>query len=244
MDPARASILTLPNELLQNIFIELILDCEDPAAKVSYDRFLNDGSHPLHYTFCILQLLILRRVCRRFRTVVNELYFWYDRTYDFLIHPDHREYDIFSRQDSIQFRAEDLKRAKAARDHHENRLLKSLSADPSLAQILGLRKSWTFRSLELLTTAINCVPGFCENVESIVLANLDDADNISCSGLTSAINTLAVCRRLASLSLMFRIYRSRQDCHMLSIPQTSVYLHMAHSWIAKSYLRSASLGRR
>ena len=108
---------------------------------------------------------------------------------------------ITSYQDTTRYRAKDVKRAKAARDRHENRLLRSLLADPRLAQILGLRQSWTFRSLALLKTAINCVPGFCENVKSIVLANLVNIDNINSSRLTSAINTLAVCRRLTSLSL-------------------------------------------
>ena len=156
--------MTLPNEILQEIFALFDPSCTDnPVGNVR-------------------TIFKIRTVCRRFRTITNEMRFWCDDNFPLVkIVPDgsfHRE---------------------TSRDRIQNLFFKTFLKDQGLVQCLGKRSTWHFQNLATLCTIMELVPTFNTHTTSIKLFSKDDwlTDR-----LNIAITHLAGCTGLASLELI------------------------------------------
>jgi len=164
-------ILRVPNEIHHHIFSCL------------YD--LSRDEPFLHYRlngkdYEVSQMLVLRCVCRHFRTLTAELDFWYDPDFEFtdLIRPfEHGEFGPLYR---------------------ETEFLRVLFSDPNLVNSLGQRKThWVFKSLQGLMAVLEGVPLFVQNARGI---HLEIMDSIQATGLDIAIRLLAACSQITELS--------------------------------------------
>lgn len=97
---------------------------------------------------CWRVLFRLRSTCRKFRTLVNELPFWFDGNFRLVeMIPRPRTYD-----DGEKF---------------EVAFLRLLFQDPYLVQCLERRTSWHFQNVGALRAVANCVPSFSSRGESL-----------------------------------------------------------------------------
>lgn len=115
----------MPPELLFMIF--------DLFAPVSIDH-----SERLE---CWRVLLQLRATCYRFRTIVNELPFWFDNSFKLI--------------EMIPIR-----RFVNPQDRYKAQFLGLLFQDKRLVRSLGRRTSWHFTGNQTLRMIINCIPSF------------------------------------------------------------------------------------
>ena len=168
------SILILPNEILRHIFTDL-------SRRLEYIEYHSNGKK-----YMVLDILVLRSVCYRFRAISAELGFWCNADFVFtdLIHPDRR----------------DLVAA-------EN-LLRALFSDVNLINSIGQRKtSWTFENFTELKLVLKLVPLFKQNARVIHLEGFMDDDNYASnsprSGRNKAICTLFACSHITELYIRF-----------------------------------------
>jgi len=127
-------------------------------------------------------MLVLRCVCRHFRTLTAELDFWYDPDFDFtdLIRP-------FG--DAVSWPL-----------YQEDKFLRALFSDANLVNSLGKRKThWMFKSLEGLTAVLEGVPLFVQNARAIHLEIMGHDSPIKFN-LDIAIRLLAACSQITELS--------------------------------------------
>src|SRR5438045_552469 len=113
--PTAALILSLPNEILIHIFSFL----PDPSVVDSFICYHADDKE-----YEVSQMLLLRSVCRHFRTLVPELDFWYDIDFAF----------------GELIPGLSISTRLSLRDFQEERFLKVLFADASLVNLFGRRK--------------------------------------------------------------------------------------------------------
>jgi hypothetical protein len=157
------SIFILPHEVLRAIFSFL-----PPYDRV---RFTENGiQHDL------AQLLILKTVSRRFRTLFYDLGFWHDDNSDFsrLLTPNY-----CTELQSVRF-------------------FWQLYNDENLAQCFSRKPGWTFSTLASLVVLIPEIPLFYHNARRIALM-LDDEVHRS-----AAIRLLAHCHHITTLSLKLK----------------------------------------
>jgi F-box-like len=134
---AATSILHLPNETLSAIF--------------SYFPIFPLG-HPSD-CWPTQPVLAVRQVCRRFRTVVNELSFWYQDEFQ----PDLPNMALIGCSQH-QFKEKFYRREK---------FFKALLADRHLAHCLGRKTSWRFRSFHIFVVVFEQIPLFRRSVTKI-----------------------------------------------------------------------------
>lgn len=178
--PAALVILSLPNEILHDIF-SFLADPSDEDFFVRYDA--DDKEYE------VSQILLLRSVCRRFRAVAAELDFWHDIDFAFGELVPSLDFDT----------------PLSWRDLQEERFLKALFADDSLANSMGRRKTdWKFQSNGALKAVIECVPLFKQNARVIYLEIMGEGErphwDRSPSPLDIAIQNLAVCSGITTLN--------------------------------------------
>jgi hypothetical protein len=138
-------ILELPNEILS-----IVLSCFIISAKASLNTRSWRDPHPI---------LVLRKVCRRFRAVANELEFWYDD--DFEIHT------LLS--PNIAFR-----NSRPAEIQRQTKFLTSLFTDVHLVDCLGRKKSWTFYCFRLFLLVLDLLPLFRQTVTTLKFESIND----------------------------------------------------------------------
>ena len=176
--PSTCFISRAPNELLQLIF-SFIPDAQyfDP-----YDPYYSDseGNHK------VAQELILRSVCRRFRAIVNESDFWLAQNFEF---------------------ASLLKRR--LNNWEEGEFLRTLFKDRHLVKCLQRKTAWTFGNLNSLFAVIKNIPSFPQSARNIALAIVDNQDYRPSDGpsaVTTAIEKLAICQHVTSLSIRWTMF--------------------------------------
>ena len=176
--PSTSFISRMPNELLQLIFSFI----PDVQHFDSYDPFYS----PVAGYHKVSQELILRSVCRRFRAIVNESGFWLAQNFKF---------------------ASLLKRNLSHRAEEE--FLRTLFRDRHLVQCLQRKTMWTFDSLNSLSAVIECIPSFPLHARNIALPMVDHPHyrpSYGPSAVTTAIQKLAICQHVTSLSIRWTIY--------------------------------------
>jgi hypothetical protein len=131
--PPAPFIIRIPNEILHHI-LSFLPDLSRGEPFVQYHS--NGKDHE------VSQMVVLRSVCRHFRAITAELYFWYDvdfRFSDLTLH----SYDTFL----------------FIRHDKEKRFLKVLLTDANLVNSLGqCKKDWNFEILEGLMAVMESVP--------------------------------------------------------------------------------------
>jgi len=150
--PPTPLILSIPNEILHHIFSFLF----DLPRDETFIQHQSDGEE-----YEVSQVLVLRSVCRLFRSITAELDFWYDPDFRFsnLIFPPHPliEYSMYH--------------------YLEGRFLEVLFTDANLVDSLGRRKTdWSFDSLEGLMAVMEGVPLFKQNARVIRLEIIEDSE--------------------------------------------------------------------
>jgi len=189
-------ILTVPNEVLHRIlsFIPCLpLDGRPPDySQINHDSFS--------------QLRVLRSVCRHFRAITLEVDFWYESDFQFTrflpssslnkdINPNH--------PDGISLR-----------HAQEARCLTVLFKDDALLDYFGRRKTeWTFESVDVLETVMQCIPLFRKNARAIKLDIMfgqeDFGIDLNAVGsksrrptlLNTAISLLSSCEHITTLEI-------------------------------------------
>jgi hypothetical protein len=184
----KAFILNLPTEILNQI---LLIACEPfPGLKVQYKNE-NGNSRAL------AQALVLRHVSRRFRSLTNELDFWYREAFEFWSLTGF----IFSREDKfghvkladlgIQINPQewvDPIRVLTAK------LTKVLFNDEQLTFCLGRRKTdWRFSYFETMCAVLDKIPLSHRNMRKVTLFHFFEYN--------VAIDQLRKCKFLTKLSL-------------------------------------------
>jgi hypothetical protein len=149
------------------------------------DAQLFDSYDPC-YSNNVSQELILRSVCRCFRAIVNESGFWLAQNFNF---------------PSL------LK--KRLNHQAEGEFLRTLFRDRHLVQCLQRKTMWTFDSLNSLSAVIESIPSFPQHARNIALAMVDHPHyrpSYGPSAVTIAIQKLAICQHVTSLSIQWTIY--------------------------------------
>jgi hypothetical protein len=181
LPPSEPFILSLPNEVLHQTFSHLYEDSLDEPL-VRY--YANGEEHEVG------QMLVLRSICRRFRTLTAELDFWIDPDFEFMTLIRRSYYDgVASMYDNY---------------HPDRQFLSALFSDADLVDTLGRRKTdWTFESLIVLESVLEGVPLFVQNARSLVLKiyGNDYGRNSITPRLDTAINALAACSHITKLSI-------------------------------------------
>jgi F-box-like len=171
-------ILDLPNETLHHIFSFL----PDPSHVNSFVCYQENDEE-----YEVSQILVLRSVCRRFRTLAAELDFWYDIDFAF----------------GELIPGLDISTHLSWRNLQEERFLKVLFADAGLVNSLGRRKTdWKFQSIGSLKAVMQSVSLFRQNARVIYLEILGEGDNWERvpSPLNVAIKNLALCSGITTLN--------------------------------------------
>ena len=174
--PSTSFISRVPNEILQSIFSFI----PDTQHFNSLDPDYSEGNHEVSQEF------ILRLVCRRFRTIVNESDFWLAQNFDF---------------------ASLLKRRLS--NWEEREFLRTLFKDRHLVKCLRRKTAWTFGNLNSLFAVIKNIPSFPQRARNIALAIVDNEDYLFSDGpsaVTTAIKKLAICQHVTSLSIRWTIF--------------------------------------
>ena len=160
------SISILPNEVLREIFSFL----------PPYDRVEFTDTEGIKHG--LAQILILRSVSRRFRTVFYDLEFWYDDDSDF---SKLLPWNV-NRTQSVRF-------------------FKHLYEDRNFAPCFSNKAGWTFSSLRSLLSLTTKVPQFRQNARrvALILEKEEDRD--------AAIRALNSCHHITELSLLVETER-------------------------------------
>src|SRR5271156_3948592 len=205
--PPPPTILTIPNEILLHI---LSFVPSHPFNNASLD---NHDS--------VSQMLALRSVCRHLRAITLELYFWYESEFQFrqFIPSSSLPRDIDPNHPA----------GISLRHAQEARFLKVLFNDKRFVDCLGRRKTeWTFESIDVLETVMQCIPLFRENARTICLEiseqaeedfeysrsdddeDEDDSDSEPRRStiLDTAISRLSSCNHIAELTIHGGYYLS------------------------------------
>jgi len=185
-------ILGIPNEVLYHILNFLSYLNLDESI-VEYQ--VNDKDYK------VSQMIVLRSVCRRFRSMIPELDFWLDTYFDFFrLIPGWYELPADS---SFSCHAQ------------ERQFLEVLFSDDELVESLGRRKTeWMFQSIEGLQIVMQKIPLFKQNARTISLEIVSDEDDsesedrfatgTSATGtsLDIAIDMLSACSRITTLCIL------------------------------------------
>jgi hypothetical protein len=173
--PSEAWILRLPNEILNHILS--FLTGVEPSLLVTYP--VNGG-----YIWTS-QELVLRSVCRLFRTVTTELDFWCHASFSFmyLIYP------------SVAHRNPPTERDL-------ERFYRVLFSDAHLVESLSRRKTdWVFRTVRELDIIKECIPSFTRIARGVHLMFYSSLAKQSLFDIAFA--KLAVCLGVTKLSTNF-----------------------------------------
>jgi hypothetical protein len=171
--PSTCFISRVSNEVLQLIF-SFIPNAQGFDSYNSYHSH-SEGNHN------VAQELILRSVCRHFRAIVNESHFWLARNFKF---------------------ASLLKRRLNNRE--EGEFTRTLLKDRHLVKCLQRKTAWNFSNLNSLFAVIKNIPSFPQCARNIALAIVDHEDYRRSDGpsaVTTAIEKLAICQHVTSLSI-------------------------------------------
>jgi hypothetical protein len=188
----QSCILKLPNELLIKIFDQVFIGRhEKPPPRRPIASL--QGLCP--------DILSLRRVCSRFRKLAVSLPFWYEAAVDIVDlfpHPRGRQcYTVGSALDlNIVFRS--------LQDDH-GAVLKVFLSDDLLQSAIGRRNYWQFKHPSTLLAALECVPDFPFNTQTVAVEIWDGFGTFKNSRSLptfAVIAMLAICRNLTELCLI------------------------------------------
>lgn len=169
-------ILNLPVEVLRSIFTYLPNPLTIPKPWPKFNEITPSKRVRLQ------PILIIRQVCRCFRTVADDLLFWQD---------DKFELGSF------------VSNFKGSPSIKESSFLKAILSDLYLVNSLSKRKNWRFSRFSSLFIVLKAIPLFCENVTGIALVDGNRRQQFSVSGYTfeKLISILGLCQHLQSLCM-------------------------------------------